>query len=180
MFVGIKNEKNRLFNFINISLFNKTRKKGRDFKSLSFSSVETIILHTTISSYLESAFNPNLIKFARKELRKIEFDTLIGVGLSGSIVVPLLANKLNKYFAIVRKENDSNHAEYSIEGSIGNKWIFVYDFIDSGDTFHYVKNKVDIYCNNTYFIGVFLYHLFTEPKLITIYGLKFKCGFIKA
>lgn len=78
----------------------------------------------------------------RHVTRGIEFDTIIGTGLSGSMVVPDLARRLDKNFAIIRKPSDSSHAEEAFEGVIGDKWIFVDDFISTGKTLARVVNTV--------------------------------------
>jgi orotate phosphoribosyltransferase-like protein len=88
------------------------------------------------SSYLSDAlFNiDRIISNAEDRLYDVEFDTMIGTGLSGALVIPSLARAMEKSFAIVRKPNDSQHAQSSIEGKIGKRWIFVDDLVDSGST----------------------------------------------
>lgn len=96
------------------------------------------------SSYLHAAFEKPEIMVAKatKVLEGVDFDTMIGTGLSGALVVPLIARAMNKAFAIVRKENDSSHRERAIEGTIGDRWIFVDDFVSSGATLNRVKEHV--------------------------------------
>jgi len=96
------------------------------------------------SSYLSDAlFNVDkLLKTAVEKLEGVQFDSIVGTGLSGTLVIPFLAREMRKHFAIVRKSNDSDHAEASIEGMILDKWIIVDDLISSGRTVRRIKDAV--------------------------------------
>ena len=96
------------------------------------------------SSYLYAAFATpeTMVKNAQEVLEKVEYDTMIGIGLSGTLVVPLIARAMGKNFAIVRKPNDSNHRERAVEGYVGESWIFVDDFVSSGATLERVKAEI--------------------------------------
>jgi adenine/guanine phosphoribosyltransferase-like PRPP-binding protein len=103
---------------------------------------------------------------------KVEFDTLIGTGFSGGLVVPVLARMLNVNFAVVRKDGVSNHGNYDVEGIIGEKWIFVDDLIDSGSTVRRVVRKMKALRGvNTEFAGVYLYdsRRFITPRFADIH-----------
>lgn len=63
-----------------------------------------------------------------------EFDTVVGTGLSGTLVVPVLGRGLRKRWAIIRKANDGSHAHSRLEGQLGDRWLFVDDFIATGAT----------------------------------------------
>lgn len=97
------------------------------------------------SGYFNRAFE-NIDQMADNMLKVIpkhvEYDTLVGTGLSGTLVVPFLARALGEYWAIVRKEH-SPHSNNLIEGEIGQKWLFVDDFISSGSTLRRVKNVLN-------------------------------------
>lgn len=97
------------------------------------------------SSYLTSAFASaeELVKQAQRILDGVEYDTMVGTGLSGGLVVPALARLLNKEFALIRKSGDSSHREREVEGSLGDRWIFVDDFVSSGDTLARVRAAID-------------------------------------
>ncbi len=98
------------------------------------------------SPYLSGAFEQKkLIREARKHLKHIEYDVMVGTGLSGSLVVPLLAYVLKKRFAILRKDRKNSHGELDLEGDLmaGDRWIFVDDFISSGTTSLNVKNAMN-------------------------------------
>lgn len=73
-----------------------------------------------------------------------DFDTLVGTGLSGALVIPALAHALSKEFLIIRKPKDVSHSGEMIgAGRLGEKWLFVDDFISTGTTLHRVKDAVD-------------------------------------
>lgn len=87
--------------------------------------------------YMALAFEPGLggiIEIAERELRGVNFDTFVGRGLSGALVVPTLAQAFGKFFAVVRKPGESTHSSYPIAGSLGKRWVFVDDFVSSGQT----------------------------------------------
>lgn len=101
----------------------------------------------TVAGYLKAAFvNDNefarYVAYAEIQLKSVDYDTMIGMGLSGALVVPRLARALGKKWAIVRKE-DGAHSKNKIEGEIGNKWIFVDDQVDSGRTRRIAQERVE-------------------------------------
>jgi len=122
---------------------------------------------TVRSGYMNRAHDPKEIVEAFKLLRKhhntkLEFDTLVGTGLSGAIVIPQLAKSLRKKFLIVRKSTDNSHSWYPAEGVLGSKWLFVDDLIASGNTLNNCVKAIDELLRNhfswhTELTGVFLY-----------------------
>lgn len=97
-----------------------------------------------ISEYLEKAYSSvdDLLDIARESLPATGFDTFIGTGLSGALVVPLLGRTFDINWAIVRKPEESSHAMYTVEGRIGQQWVFVDDLISRGTTLTRVQNAV--------------------------------------
>ncbi len=95
--------------------------------------------------YMDSAvFNlTEVIETAKEELSGIDFDTLVGTGFSGSVVIPALALAMGKKFVLIRKEtDDSHHGGGRLVGELGARWIFVDDFIASGRTRSRVVGKI--------------------------------------
>ena len=87
---------------------------------------------------------PRVIKEAQEKLADVDFDTLVGTGFSGGIVIPALALAMGKKFVLIRKENDdSHHGKGRLLGQLGEKWIFVDDFIARGTTRARVIEKVE-------------------------------------
>lgn len=92
----------------------------------------------------EALFNlSDVIETAKDRLKDVDFDTLVGTGFSGGIVIPSLALALGKKFVLIRKEtDDSHHGRGRLLGQLGEKWIFVDDFVSSGMTRRRVIQKV--------------------------------------
>lgn len=111
----------------------------------------------------EAVFNlAEVIETGKKRLADVEFDTLVGTGFSGSIVIPSLALALGKNFVLIRKEtDDSHHGKGLLVGQLGEKWIFVDDFVSSGMTRRRVLDKVrdwsEQYDCTTEFVGQYMY-----------------------
>jgi len=103
---------------------------------------------TIKTDYLDDAFrDPDYIADkARRTLIHVDYDTMVGIGLSGSLVVPILARALGKYWCIVRKE-DGSHTHNRVEGQIGQRCLFVDDCIDSGRSRERVKSVIEEVCS---------------------------------
>ena len=86
---------------------------------------------------------PGVIDQCKQALRGIEFDTIVGTGFSGGIVIPALALSMGKKFVLIRKEgDDSHHGGGRLVGELGERWIFVDDFVSSGKTRTRVISKI--------------------------------------
>lgn len=91
-----------------------------------------------------------VVEVAQADLRNRNFDTIVGTGLSGAIVIPALALAMGKSFVIVRKRNDDSHHGGDLVGKLGRRWIFLDDFVSTGETRKRVIDKVDDACKNTW------------------------------
>lgn len=103
-----------------------------------------------------------VIDQAKDDLADVDFDTLVGTGFSGGVVIPALALALGKNFVLIRKESDdSHHGPGLMIGALGERWIFVDDFIASGATKRRVAEKVnagcDLWDHSTTYVGDYLY-----------------------
>lgn len=108
---------------------------------------------------------------AHGELAHIDFDTIVGTGFSGGIVIPALALSMDKKFVLIRKEgDDSHHGGGRLVGQLGRRWIFVDDFVSSGRTRSRVMGKIsDALADrgeNATFVGQYLY----QPQIWTTYA----------
>jgi hypothetical protein len=75
----------------------------------------------------------------------IEFDTIVGRGSSGMLIVPVVARILGKRWFIVRKDAEvrsSHDSSCKWMGDLGKRWIFLDDFCASGATFRKVRDGV--------------------------------------
>ncbi|WP_280429118.1 phosphoribosyltransferase [Nocardia brasiliensis] len=101
------------------------------------------------------------ISDAKTVLKDIRFDTLVGTGLSGALMIPTLARALSVDFLLIRKPNDGSHARSKCEGRLGEKWLFVDDLIETGETlrrvYHEVGEAATARGHATRFIGAYLY-----------------------
>jgi len=96
--------------------------------------------------YMDDAvFNlAEVIETAKKRLANVDFDTLVGTGFSGGLVIPTLALQMGKKFVLIRKEtDDSHHGKGRLLGELGDKWILVDDFVSSGKTRRRVIEKIN-------------------------------------
>jgi orotate phosphoribosyltransferase len=110
--------------------------------------------------YMDDAvFDLNkVIKTAKERLADVDFDTLVGTGFSGGIVIPALALAMGKKFVLIRKEtDDSHHGKGRLLGELGQKWIFVDDFVSSGRTRQRVIDKVKEVDSDTEYVGQYMY-----------------------
>lgn len=118
----------------------------------------------TRAYYLEDAMDDPiaLIHQLEEDLSSFEApDTLIGRGLSGALFVPMLADALGLHWAVVRKKGDGSHSHEPIEGTIGERWLFVDDLIASGSTLAITRQAVHAHCkkygHETEFVGAWTY-----------------------
>ena len=105
----------------------------------------------------------SVIDTAKERLADVDFDTLVGTGFSGGIVIPSLALALNKKFVLIRKEtDDSHHGKGCLLGELGARWIFVDDFVSSGKTRQRVIEKIENEGVPTQMVGQYLYVDYSE------------------
>lgn len=85
-----------------------------------------------------------IIADARRGMKGVKYDTLVGRGTSGMLIIPVVARALRKNYFIVRKPEESNSAHSGIGflGRLGRRWIFFDDFVSSGETFYQVRRGV--------------------------------------
>lgn len=113
--------------------------------------------------YMRDAWNIRKVtRLARTHLAGVDYDTLVGTGLSGAIVVPQLARLLGVEAMLIRKPGDGTHGNRLGNGRLGHKWVFVDDFISTGKTLRRVQETVGLMTDwpkkfETKYVGSFLY-----------------------
>jgi hypothetical protein len=115
------------------------------------------------NTYMSTVHKPRKLKnLAKQHLAELDFDTLVGTGLSGTIATADVARYLKKNYLIVRKANDGSHSSMPVEGKLGKKWIFLDDLVSSGRTFCRVWDTVHkISADRNFkseYAGMFLYN----------------------
>lgn len=92
------------------------------------------------------------------KLRKIasEFDTIVCCGVSGLMVVPQIAELLNKHILIVRKD-EKRYSEFRTEGVAPFKYVVVDDLICSGDTIKHIKKTISEEYSRAKCVGIYCY-----------------------
>ena len=97
-------------------------------------------------SYMGLAFEnlTPMIEAIRKELHGVKYDTIVVTGSSGMLVGPVIARALRKKLLVVRKpeEYESSHSSAKLLGELGERWIFLDDFVSGGATFRRVRDGV--------------------------------------
>jgi len=93
------------------------------------------------------------------ELRKIsdDFDSIACCGVSGLMVVPQIAELLNKNILIVRKDDEKRYSEFRSEGVTPFRYVVVDDLICSGATIRHIKNLIRDEYPRARCIGVYCY-----------------------
>lgn len=93
------------------------------------------------------------------DLRKISdsFDSIACCGVSGMMVVPQIAELLNKHIVVVRKEGEKCYSEFRTEGVAPFRYIIVDDLICSGDTLKHIKKVLKEEYRRSECIGVYCY-----------------------
>ena len=119
--------------------------------------------------YMDDAvFNlEEVIETAKKRLANVDFDTLVGTGFSGGIVIPTLALQMGKKFVLIRKEtDDSHHGKGRLLGELGQKWVLVDDFVSSGKTRRRVISKIEEalanYGTSSEMVGEYMYRAYDK------------------
>jgi len=77
------------------------------------------------------------------KLRKIKdsFDTIACCGISGLMVVPQIAEILDKHILLVRK-NERCYSDFKLEGVAPYRYIIIDDLICSGSTVRHIKSSI--------------------------------------
>lgn len=137
--------------------------------------------------YMDDAvFNlEEVIETAKKRLANVDFDTLVGTGFSGGIVIPTLALQMGKKFVLIRKEtDDSHHGKGRLLGELGQKWVLVDDFVSSGKTRRRVISKIKEaladYGTQSEMVGEYMYKAYDNydqetPGRFTSYDPQWSC-----
>jgi adenine/guanine phosphoribosyltransferase-like PRPP-binding protein len=92
------------------------------------------------------------------DLRKISdtFDSIACGGASGMMVVPQIAELLNKNIVLVRKD-EKCYSDMKVEGVAPFRYVIVDDLICSGGTVRNIKNKIKKEYFRAICVGIYCY-----------------------
>lgn len=101
-------------------------------------------LYQSHANYLARVFNQpeQLCQEVCHLLEGVDFDSFVVQGASGCLIVDRISRAMGKPYAYVRKEGDGSHSGWMVEGVVGQKWIFLDDFVSSGTTFARVVGHI--------------------------------------
>ena len=93
------------------------------------------------------------------DLRKIsdQFDSIVCCGVSGLMVVPQIAELLDKHIVIIRKPNEKCYSDFPMEGVTPFRYIIVDDLVCSGSTIKHIKHTIYEDCPKARCVGVYCY-----------------------
>lgn len=93
------------------------------------------------------------------DLRKIsdQFDSIACCGVSGLMVVPQIAELLNKNIVLIRKQNEKCYSDFAIEGVKPFRYIILDDLICSGNTVRHIKRSIEDEHARTQCLGLYCY-----------------------
>jgi adenine/guanine phosphoribosyltransferase-like PRPP-binding protein len=91
-------------------------------------------------------------------LRRINdsFDSIACCGASGMMVVPQIAEILNKNIVLIRKD-EKRYSEHQVEGVAPFRYVIVDDLICSGSTVRNIKNKIHKEYPRAVCMGIYCY-----------------------
>lgn len=96
-------------------------------------------------SYSHDGLKPcrTLAAEIRAKVPTRSFDTMVGIGISGALVVPALGRHMRKHWALARKSGVYSHAgNVPFEGTIGSRVLIVDDQVSTGATVAVILGKL--------------------------------------
>lgn len=127
---------------------------------------QTMYMREALNMTSQELYEEALSVFSKHD---VEFDTMIGTGMSGALVIPRLAEKFDCHWAVIRKDGVDSHATKRVEGRVGKQWLLVDDLICSGRTAQRVVDCVQRFSEEndfwTEFVGAYLYG--DSPELMS-------------
>lgn len=126
-----------------------THRKTKDGKVIQGCSHTSIILN-------HKERNAIIMKSVA-DLRKFDFDSIACCGTSGLLVVPQIAEILDKHIVVIRKPNDKRYSIFDIEGVTPYRYIIVDDLTCSGNTLKLIKKTLKNECPRSICVGAYFY-----------------------
>jgi len=110
------------------------------------------------SRILNHKYRNKIIINAYSYLNKLDFyyDSIACCGTSGLMVVPQIAELLNKNIIVVRKKKDG-YSDFMVEGAATNLYIIIDDLICSGGTVKHIIKNIRRETPRSKCVGVYCY-----------------------
>ena len=98
----------------------------------------------------------NTARLAKRALAKYNYDALACRGVSGLLIAPLLACRLNKSLLVVRKPSEDNlHTTRTVEGDqAARRYIIIDDFMSSGETVNAIQEEIGRFAPQAVCLGL--------------------------
>ena len=120
------------------------------------------------ADHLVPMLNPKQARYTVKQVIKmirtmgLRFDAIACRGVSGLLIAPIVAMRLNKTLLIVRKKEET-HSHFEVEGNHGAKhYIILDDFIESGDTVKEIAKAIHKVNPTAHCVGYIAYKRLSE------------------
>lgn len=93
------------------------------------------------------------------DLRKIkdQFDSIACCGTSGLMVVPQIAELLDKHIVIARKDEEKRYSEFRTEGVPPFRYVIIDDLICSGATVRHIQKLIREDYPRARCVGIYCY-----------------------
>jgi len=110
------------------------------------------------SRILNHKYRNKIIINAYSYLNKLDlyYDSIACCGTSGLVVVPQIAELLNKNIIVVRKKKDG-YSDFMVEGAATNLYIIIDDLICSGGTVKHIIKNIRRETPRSKCVGVYCY-----------------------
>jgi len=117
------------------------------------------------------------------DLRKIkdEFDSIACCGVSGLMVVPQIAEILNKNIVVVRKKNEERYSEFTTEGVAPFRYVVVDDLICSGATLKHINKTLKEEYPRSKCVGLYCYipdECAYNTETVKLFQRDFGCSYL--
>jgi len=108
-----------------------------------------------LSPLIRTANLKKTVAKAVRILKQYDFDSVAFRGLSGALIAPILAVKLDKHLIAVRKSDKVCHSIHRVEGNAGSqRYIIVDDFVSTGETVQNILEAVKPFAPYAVCLGV--------------------------
>jgi len=122
--------------------------------------------HLISTTFMRAAFDRNQRREVQsnaheilKQLDSLEEVSLVGTGMSGAMMLGVIADKCSCSCTLIRKVKGVSHSELAVEGETDfQRYIIVDDIIDSGATVERIQEEIRGVNPSATLEGILLYN----------------------